>query len=288
MAILSVLFTRTPDILLIVRAFTLTRSSRLSAFESGVASNYVLFSTILDSLITKTFNALTGSVGNLNASSDENGRYAFFKILNLANFWLYGWAALGIAFVSGDLVRLFYGAKYVMPLSIPIILAVNFYCVGMLHAFYTYKSTLGLFRYGQYILIFTGFINLALDVLLGQIMGVLGIYVATFLARLCTNLWYEPYAVYKYGLHQKPLTYFMRYLKYAAILVVCGIACWFLCKLCSFSIIVNVVVKCIICTVIPNGIFYLCFRKTVEFRYLFGSTKQILGKLKKGRSNAES
>ena len=200
----------------------------------------------------------------------------------------YGSAALGLAFVSRDLVRLLYGAKYVMPLSIPIILAVNFYCVGMLHAFYTYKSTLGLFRYGQYILIFTGFINLALDVLLGQIMGVLGIYVATFLARLCTNLWYEPYAVYKYGLHQKPLTYFMRYLKYAAILVVCGIACWFLCKLCSFSIIVNVVVKCIICTVIPNGIFYLCFRKTVEFRYLFGSTKQILGKLKKGRSNAES
>lgn len=254
----------------------------------GIASNYVLFSTILDSLITKTFNALTGSIGNLNASSDENGRYAFFKILNLANFWLYGWAAFGIAFVSGDLVRLFYGTKYVMPLSIPIILAINFYCVGMLHAFYTYKSTLGLFRYGQYILIFTGFINLALDVLLGQIWGVLGIYVATFLARLCTNLWYEPYAVYKYGLHQKPLIYFMRYLKYAAILVVGGIVCWLLCELCAFSIIVNVVVKCIICTVIPNGIFYLCFRRTDEFKYLLESTKQILGKLKKGRSNAES
>lgn len=254
----------------------------------GIASNYVLLSTILDSLITKTFNALTGSVGNLNSSSDDIGRYAFFKILNFANFWLYGWAALGIVFVSGDLVRLFYGDQYVMPFSIPIILAINFYSVGMLHAFYTYKSTLGLFRYGQYILIFTGFINLTLDVLLGQIWGVFGIYIATFLARLCTNLWYEPYVVYKHGLHQKTIDYFIRYLKYAAILVISGIICWLLCELCAFSIIIDVVAKCIICTVIPNSIFYLFFRKTEEFRYLFGSAKRILGKLKKERRNAEN
>lgn len=253
----------------------------------GIASNYVLFSTMLDSLVTKTFNALTGSVGNFNASSDEEGQYAFFKILNLANFWLYGWAAIGIAFVSSDLVKLFYGAEYVMTASIPIALAVNFYSVGMLHAFYTYKSTLGLFRYGQYILIFTGILNLALDVLLGRIWGVLGIYVATFLARLCTNLWYEPYAVYRYGLHKKPLLYFARYLKFAVILIVSGSACWILCSLCAFPTAVNAVVKCIVCTVIPNSVFFLFFRKTDEFKYLRASAKRIFARLRRRQSNAE-
>ena len=54
----------------------------------GLASNYLLFSGTLNSLVQQTFNALTGSVGNLNATATESRRYSFFKALNLANFWL--------------------------------------------------------------------------------------------------------------------------------------------------------------------------------------------------------
>ena len=250
----------------------------------GFASNYVLFSTTLDALITRTFNALTGSVGNLNASKDNEGRYAFFKVLNLANFWLYGWAAIGMAFVSGDLVRLFYGESYVLPLKIPLILAINFYTIGMLHASYTYKSTLGLFKYGQYILIFTGIINLILDVILGSKFGVFGIYVATLIARLCTNLWYEPYAVYRYGLKKNPFLYLIRYGIFTAVLAMAGGLCYLLCNMCSFSIGINILVKCVICTVVPNALFVLCFMKTTEFQYLKDRAKSILMRLfKKNR-----
>lgn len=242
----------------------------------GYASNYTLFSSTLNKLVTLLFNGLTGSVGNLNASSDNETRYRFFNALNLANFWLYGWAAIGMAFVSGDLVKLFYGADYVLPLKIPLILAINFYTIGMLHASYTYKSTLGLFRYGQYILIFTGVINIVLDVILGKWMGVFGIYLATFGARLCTNLWYEPYAVYKYGLKKNPLLYFARHLKFTAILVSTGFICCWLCSFCNFSTALTILLKVIICTVIPNGAFFLIFRKTEEGTYLIRSAKRIL------------
>lgn len=245
----------------------------------GYASNYTLFSSTLDKLVTLLFNGLTGSVGNLNASSDEETRYRFFKALNLANFWLYGWAAIGMAFVSGDLVKLFYGPDYVLPLRIPIILAINIYTIGMLHASYTYKSTLGLFRYGQYILLFTGVINIFLDVILGRMMGVFGVYLATLGARMCTNLWYEPYAVYKYGLHKNPLQYLSRYLRFAAILALTGALCYFLCSFCSFSLVLNILCKVVICTIVPNGIFFLLFRKTEEGKYLIGSGIRILRRI---------
>lgn len=251
----------------------------------GFASNYTLFSQTLDSLITPLFNALTGSVGNLNASADEDTRYRIFKTLNLANFWFYGWAAIGMAFVSGDLVALFYGAQYQLPARIPLILAVNLYTIGMLHASYTYKSTLGLFRYGQYLLFLTGIINLILDVILGRLLGVFGIYLATLIARLCTNLWYEPYAVYRYGLKKNPALYLVRYLKFLIILTIAGGLCWLTCNLCAFSPVANVIVKVAICTIIPNGVFIIAFHKTDEFLYLKGRAKQIgskvLGKLKK-------
>lgn len=245
----------------------------------GFASNYTLFSMTLDKLITQMFNSLTGSVGNLNASSDEETRYSFFKTLNLANFWFYGWAAIGIAFVSGDLVKWFYGGEYVLSWEIPLILAINFYTIGMLHAVYTYKSTLGLFRYGQYLLFLTGIINLGLDVILGRMFGTFGIYLATLIARLITNLWYEPYAVYRYGLKKSSMLYLKRYIRYAFVLICTGVMCFGLCSLCRFTVITNVLVKIIICSVVPNVFFFVCFKETDEFAYLYASVNRIILKI---------
>lgn len=245
----------------------------------GLASNYTLFSNTLNTLVTMCFNALTGSVGNLNATSDENTRYKFFKALNLANFWIYGWAGIGMTFVSGDLVEWIFGPEYVMPIEIPLLLALNFYTIGLIHSSYTFKSTLGLFRYGQYILIFTGILNVVLDILLGKILGIAGIYLATLIARVCTNLWYEPYAVFRYGFHKPFALYVKDYCKKTAVLLMAGSLCWLICSLFSLQPWANFLLKAVVCTVIPNLVFYVCFGKTKEGCYLIGRAGLIVQKL---------
>lgn len=242
----------------------------------GYASNYTLLSSTLNSLVTLLFNGLTGSVGNLNATADEDTRYRFFKVLQLANFWLYGWAAIGMALVSSDLVQWFYGNEYVMSMKIPLILALNLYTMGMLHASYTYKSTLGLFRYGQYLVFITGVINVALDVILGKQLGIFGIYLATLIARACTTLWYEPYAVYRYGLQKNPLLYHIRYWVMTTLLMIVFGACYWLCSLCTFSPAGNSIIKILICTILPNGVFFAVFQKTEDGMYLISRIRSIL------------
>ncbi len=245
----------------------------------GFASNYSLLSNILGGVIGLVFNALPGSVGNLNATTDNEGRYRFFKVLNLTNFWLFGWGAIGIAFVSGDLVQLVFGAKYVLPFYIPLIIGINSFTVGMLQACYVYKSTLGLFRHGQNLLFFTGIINLVLDVVFGRMWGVFGIFLATLVARLCTNLWYEPYAVYRYGFQKSPWLYVKRYVRFIGVLLLAGGLCWFLCSLCHFTILVNVLLKVGICTLVPNGVFLLLFARTEELSYLKGIAQRVIHKI---------
>ena len=196
----------------------------------GVASNYTMLSGTLNSLVTQLFNSLTASIGNLNALESDEKKYSFFKTFNLANFWMFGWGAIGIALVSGDIVQLCFGSEYVLGLSIPLILAINFYMVGMQNAVYAYKNTMGLFRYGQYLLLVTAGINLLLDFILGKYWGLFGIYLATAIARLLTNTWYEPYAVFRYGLHQPFGLYVKKYIEYFLILLISGGICCFLCK----------------------------------------------------------
>lgn len=246
----------------------------------GLASNYTLIASTIDALVTKIFSSLTGSVGNFNAVSDDEKKYQFFKVLNLANFWMYGWGGIGIAFVSTDLVKWLYGSRYAMSFDIPLILAINFFTLGMLNASYTYKSTLGLFKYGQYIGIFTGFINIGLDIVFGQWWGVFGIYFATLISRAVTTLWYMPYAIFRYGLHKSPLLYYLRYFRLILVLIITGAVCGGLCFLCTFSPVVNTLLKFVICSVITNIMFILFFRSTNEYKYLKTSLRRVLKKFK--------
>lgn len=245
----------------------------------GVVSNYVILTNTLSSLTSQLFNSLTASVGNLNAIENDEKKYSFFQILNLSNFWIFGWGAIGIAFVSGDIVRLCFGEEYVLGISIPLVLAINFYIVGMQNAVYAYKNTMGLFRYGQYLLLLTAAINLVLDIVLGNTMGILGIYLATAIARIATNAWYEPYAVFRYGLKVSPFRYLRKYFEYIGVLVVTGGICYYLCSLCQFQVVINVIIKFIICSIVPNCIFFACYHKSEEGQYLIGTAKRFTVKL---------
>lgn len=246
---------------------------------TGVVSNYSLITNTITSFVNQVFTSLSASLGNLNAVGDDEHKYHVFKALNLANFWLYGWAAIGIVCLSNDVITLFFGGTYVMGLKIPIILAVNFYMLGMQCVVGLYKSTMGLFRYGQYVLLFTAALNLIGDILLGQLWGVFGIFLATALARAFTNTWYEPFVIFKHGFHLNFASYIARYLLYAGLLVVtCGL-CYTMCQLIKFSLVPRIIVKCLICIIVPNAIFILSFSKTGEVHYLLGAASMLKNKV---------
>ena len=246
---------------------------------TGAASNYTLLSGMLGTMLDMIFSSTTASVGNLLAKEDDETKYGFFKSLNFMSFWLYGWAAVGIICVVGDLVCLLFGESYVLPQNIPVILAVNIYVVGMMNVAGTYRYCLGLFRYGQYALLVTAAINIAGDVILGRQYGLFGIFLATAIARLFTNAWYIPYAVFKFGLKKNPALYFLQYLKYAVLLAVTAGISWLLCQMVNGDLIVSTVFKIIICTLVPNLFFYIVFHKTQEFAYLKNKIYAVVGML---------
>ena len=247
---------------------------------SGLASNYTLLVTTLTTLVNQVFNSITASVGNLNASEDPQKQYAFFRCLNLANFWIYAWAALGVMFVSTDMVHLFFGSEYVMDPGIPVMLAINLYMVGMQNAIWTFKNTKGLFKYGQYLLLVTAALNVVGDIVLGHLGGVLGIYLATAIARGLTNTWYEPYALIKVGFGLNPAIYLKRYLFYLLLLITAGAVNWAVCCLICFNPLINVLLKAVICSIITNALFILVFRRSDEFDYLRRIAGKVLGTLR--------
>lgn len=246
---------------------------------TGFASNYTLLSGTLNTLLNQVFNGIGASVGNHNALETKEHKLQLFSAINLANFWLFGWATIGIFLVSSDLVALLFGEKYVLEQSIPFVIALNFYMVGMQNAVWTYGNTMGLFRQGRYLLFLTAAINLVCSIWLGKLWGLFGILIATAISRALTNTWYDPYKVFKYGFQEPPIQYFKKYFAYALILMVCGAICYFLCNLCRFTLVVNVLLKCVICSVIPNALFWLLFHGRPEFVYLENTARRLINRM---------
>ena len=246
---------------------------------TGIASNYTLLVNTLNSLLSQVFNGLTASIGNHNAIESKEKRYEMFSFMNMMNFWIFGWAALGIFFCSSDLVQLCFGEEYVLSKEIPFVMALNFFSVGMMNAVWTYKHTLGLFHYGRFIQFFTGILNIFFSVLLGTYWGLFGILFATFVARALTSLWYDPYAVFKHGFEKSPTAYVKRTAKYIVVLLVAALLCQLSFSIIGGSLVSRKLLKILLCSVMTNLVFMVAFCRTAEFEMLKRFIRKIVAKL---------
>ena len=252
---------------------------------TGLTSNYILFSNTINSLLTQIFNGITASVGNYNALSNDDDNLKLFQKINFLNFWTYGWCSICFVILANDLIEICFGQRYILNINIALAIGINLYVLGMQNASWTYKSTLGLFNYGKYILLITAGLNLTLSIFLGKIWGVFGILISTTISRIFTNVWYEPYAVFKYGLNKSPRIYFKRYILYAIVTIICFLSTLLITMRISIifntNIFIKFIIKLIICIILPNIVIVILFNKTEEFKYVMNIAQKLIRKVMK-------
>lgn len=251
----------------------------------GLLSNYNLLIGLASGLIMQVFANIRGSIAHINVTESHEKKIATFNTVNFANFWVYGWASVGIIFLLNDFIQIWIGEKYLLSIWAVVALALNFYMFGMQNAVWTFKSTFGIFKEGRYIVFFTALINLVLSFALGSIYGLEGILFATATARLVTNCWYDPYLVYKIALQLNPIEYLKKYLFYIVIVAVSIAILFGLNTLLPKTNFLIFVVKVLLCLIIPNIVIYLFCRNTAEYSGLASLIKamvhKIIGKYKK-------
>lgn len=248
--------------------------------EVGLYSNYSMFVILFTNIVGQFFANASASVGNLNAEGDVKHSYTVFKGFRLANFWLYSWGAIGFFVMLNPVIEAWLGAEYLLPQYIVAIIAVNFYVKGMMNAVWVFKDSYGLFNYGKYLSFLTALLNLGFSILLGKAYGLAGILAATSLCRLATNVWYDPYALYKHGLKAPVHRYYLEYLFFTCLgIAVCGVTYGIASQIPS-SGIPGVCLQLVIVTVIPHAIYYFALKRMDGFAYLKEKSIDVLDMIK--------
>ena len=230
----------------------------------GLASNYYLLIGMVSTLIAQLFNNISSSIAQINTVESKEKQYETFKTINFANFWIYGFSAISFVILANDFITLWIGKDYTLPMSISTIMAINFFMVGVQGTNWTFKGSYGFFNQGKYLVLVTALLNLGFSFLLGHYWGLLGIFMATAIARLLTNFWYDPYIVFKLGLKIRPTIYVIRFLKFVGVLVLSAASTYLLAELVSFNLVLNLIVKGLICLIVPNVIIIFMYKNSKD------------------------
>lgn len=246
----------------------------------GFYSNYYVFVGALTTLLELVFSALTGSLGNLNTAKDSKSSEKVFRECNLLSFVLYTISSVGMFILLDDVIYVWLGEERVLGKMVCFAMASNFYIYGLLQGMMAYRNTTGLFRKTKYVILVTCSLNVALSIILGMKWGLFGILIASTIARLLTNFWYEPLMLYKSIFKMSATKNFITQGKYIFTTLLSGATVFFLSeKLVSGISILGILIKGVLCVIIP-GIFILLFNfRTEEFKSLKNRAFSILKKI---------
>lgn len=236
----------------------------------GIVGNYTMIITYAANFISVIFNSVISGFGNLVATESREKQYAMFKVYRFFACWLYGFAAVGFWLLLTPLVTgLWLDESWKLGQTVLTLILVDLYFKGGRVVLVNFKIAAGVFEQDKYLSLIQGAVNLVLSIIGIQYIGLAGVYVGTVVSGVIANL-VQPVIVYRDCFGKSAWTYFADALKYIAVIV--GVVFvmvpvkGFLLKQVGPVTFAGMVVMV---TIVYNLAFFLFFRKTEEFGYLW-------------------
>lgn len=253
-------------------------STFIGVYWVGIYSNYVMIIVVVTNLVGQIYSQLTSSVGNLVELESKEKSYEIFLNLLFFTFWLAGFCSICLLGLINNFIYLWIGKQYLLDFAITFVIVLNFMLLQHRNVSTIFTNSMGLFWHTRYVMFITAILNLLISIILINRVGLIGTLIGTAIAHIVTNFWFEPFVVLKYGFNKRLSNYFKRYSIYTLILFAVGTFTIFLCSFVKENSIVTLIIRLLICIIIPNVLFYIIYRHTKEFNYFKDIAKNIINK----------
>lgn len=245
----------------------------------AIYGNYFLVMSSIMSFIGIVYSSMTAGLGNSLATESLEKNYRDFKKFSFMNSWMVGWCTVCLICLYQSFMRIWVGENLMFTFGIVLQLGLYFYVCLIRKIPVVYKDAAGIWwedRIRPYVCMA---VNLVFNIALVQVIGVSGIILSTVLS-LCISIPWENYTIFKYIFHCSCKEYYLKMLYYAVSMFIGGIVAYFLCGLFGEGILF-LLVKAIICLIVPNVIFYLMNFRQEECRDTFLFIKDIIASKRK-------
>lgn len=251
-----------------------TDSIFISAFvgtaEVAIVGNFTLLISSVRTAVEQINGSLKASVGNLAATSTRDKQERVFNRITFIFFWTVCLTSSCLFTLLNPFVgTIWLGEAYKLPALTVAVLIVNFFIAVMVFPVESFRTANGLFVQGWARPAIMAIINIVLDYFMGKQWGVLGIFLATTISRLITQVWFDPYLVYKTVFGKRPWSFYRKYILYAFVTAAsCAMSAYAARFIAIPNRFVCFFVEAVIAFAIPNLVIVALFRSTEEFKFV--------------------
>ena len=236
--------------------------------ETGLYSNYTLILTSVNSILNRMISSVTASVGNLMAGSEDDHSEAIFYHVLFLNAWLYGFASICLFCLYQPFIRLWLGKVYLLTDMTVIMIVTSFYINGVRLTLLIFKDASGVFAQDRYKPLVEGAVNILVSIPLAMRYGVTGVLLGTIISTLAVAFWYEALVFFRVRYGKGTGRYMLCQLRYLVLTALIALLCRTLCSAVPSTTPGAFFAQMAICMVVPNALYYFCFRKSADFAYL--------------------
>ena len=246
---------------------------------AGVVDNYNMVISTVSNFVNIIFNSVISSFGNLIATESREKQFSMFKVYRFFASWIYGFSCVGFMVLLTPLIRIWLGDHWILTSAAVYCILIDYYFKGDRIVLSNYKTAAGVFEPDKYLALIQGAVNLVISIVLVQTpLGITGIYIGTIVSGLIANFT-KPVIIYRECFDMKAGSYFVDTMKYLASLVFVLVVS----QLISIKVLANLniltfIFMAIIITVLFNGVYFILYGRSEEFKYLTGKVREKLGR----------
>ena len=260
-------------------------SASLGTSQVGVLGNYRTIRGYVTSMIAQFYNAINPSLGNLAATEGRQRQYEIFQKLSFGTFWLTAFCSTSFFVLFNPFIKIWLGnEKWLLPTFTVAIYVTEYFFTTMIGPVGAFRQANGLFVQTKYLALIEAILNLIISIIFVRYLGIMGVLLGTVLSELLTTVWYEAMVIYKYIFKRSVLNYYLTLTGYYVVTVLCCVCITIIVQLLpDLGIIVDFIIRILLCVIIPNTVIWLLFRKKDQYmeckKLIVGIAKSLIAKV---------
>lgn len=247
-------------------ADTIVISAFLGLTVIAVYQNYFYILNSITGLIAVVFAACTAGIGNSIVVESKEKNYQDLKKFTFIITWIAGFSSVCLLCIYQPFMELWVGKDLMLSLSAVVCFVVYFFVRQFNALFNLYKDASGMWHEDRLRPLTAALTNLALNLMLVQFIGIYGILLSTVLAVLCVGMPWLLHNLFTVIFDRKHMwPYIGRLAKYCFVVLFSCTVTYFICSRINNGLISTILIRGVICMIVPNAIYFLVFRKTEEY-----------------------
>lgn len=276
------LFTAKLGMVILNSVDTVVISAFLGLTILAVYQNYYFIMTAVIGLMTVIFQSCTAGIGNSVIVETKEKNFSDFKKFTMLISWVSGICTCCFLCLYQPFMELWVGKDLMLSFSVVICFCIYYFVYEINQLINTYKDAAGMWHEDRWRPLVTALTNLVMNLIMVQFWGIYGVLLSTVLSTVFVGMPWLIHNMFTVVFERKQLLGYLKTLFFYVIIVAIScFVCGFICSFINLSIFVTLIVRGIVCVIVPNIIYLVAFRKKKEFK---GCIK-LLDKMTKGKLN---